>query len=461
MNDADLPSSFRDPSGSLFVRGGVLYRRVNAVYRDDYDCLLRCGLYSALVEAQLLVAHEEIAPTPRESSECYRVIRPEAIPFISYPYEWCFSQLKDAALTTLRIQQLALDHGMGLKDASAYNIQFRRGKPVLIDTLSFERYRAGRPWVAYRQFCEHFLAPLALMARTDVRLSHLLRIYIDGVPLDLAGRLLPWRTRLDPQLWIHLHLHARMQARFGGKAVDLRGRQMSERALRGFIAALRSAVKRLSWRPRGTKWANYYDQTSYSAAAAEDKRRLVAEFIGLARPEVVWDLGANVGAYSRIASDQGICTVAFDVDPAAVEKNYLECRRNGEASLLPLVLDLTNPSGDAGWANEERQSLAARGPADLVMALALVHHLAIANNVPFKMTARFLARLGRALVIEFAPKDDAQVQRLLASREDVFADYHQPAFERGFERFFTIERRERIADSDRVLYLMRAKASAA
>jgi len=455
MSDADLPSSFRDPSGSLFMRDGILYRRVNAVYRDDYDHLLSSGLYSALVDAQLLVPHDEVASTAAEPPERYRVIKPEAIPFISYPYEWCFSQLKDAARATLRIQQLALDHGMCLKDASAYNLQFRRGRPVLIDTLSFERHRPGRPWVAYRQFCEHFLAPLALMARADVRLSQLLRIYIDGIPLDLASRLLPWRTRLNPLLWIHLHLHARMQARFGGKTVNMHGRQMSERALRGFVDALRSAVERLTWRPQGTAWADYYDQTNYTAAAADDKRRLVAEFIDLARPTVVWDLGANVGAYSRIASDQGIRTIAFDIDPAAVEKNYLECRRTGEANLLPLVLDLTNPSGGAGWANEERQSLAARGPADLVLALALVHHLAIGNNVPFDMIARFLARLGRTLVIEFVPKDDSQVQRLLASREDVFTSYDEQSFERDFGRQFAIEVRRPIADSRRVLYLMR------
>lgn len=457
MSERDLPSSFRDPSGSLFTRDGVLYRRIHSVYKDNYELLLSSGLYEALVAAQLLVPHEDVDSTAADPADWYRVIKPEPIPFISYPYEWCFSQLKDAALITLQIQQLALDHGMCLKDASAYNIQFRNGRPILIDTLSFERYRPGQPWVAYRQFCEHFLAPLALMANTDIRLGQLLRVYIDGVPLDLAARLLPWRTRLNPLLSVHLHLHARMQQRFADRPLAARGRQMSEAALRGLVDALKAAVSRLTWDPRGTVWAEYGVHTSYAPESAGEKQRIVSEFIDAVQPTIVWDLGANVGTYSRIASDGGTRTVAFDIDPAAVEKNYLECRRKGETGLLPLVLDLTNPSGGIGWANEERQSLVARGPADLALALALIHHLAIGNNVPLAMIARFFAALARAVVVEFVPKDDPQVQRLLASREDIFAGYTQQAFERDFGAHFTIEASRALPGSLRSLYLMRRR----
>jgi len=461
MSEQGIPSSFRDPSGSLFLREGVLYRRVNKIYQEHYDHLLGSRLYETLVEADLLVRHEEMEPGPAEPPQSYRLIKPEVIEFISYPYEWCFSQLKDAALTTLQIQELALDHGMCLKDASAYNLQFRRGKPILIDTLSFEKYVPGRPWVAYRQFCQHFLAPLLLMARTDIRLGQLLRIFIDGIPLDLASSLLPWRTRLNPSLLVHLHIHGRLQQRFGDKSVEAGRRRLSLAGLRGLVDNLKSLVKNLTWNAGGTEWADYYQDTNYTPEASEDKRRLVTRFVEAVRPKSVWDLGANIGLYSRIASSRGIPTIAFDIDPAAVEKNYLQCREARETRLLPLLLDLTNPSSGIGWANEERQSLASRGPADMLLALALIHHLAISNNLPFAALARFFHKMGRALVIEFVPKSDSQVQRLLASREDVFANYDQPSFEREFGEFFTIECAQPIAASDRSLYLMRAKESPA
>ena len=209
-----LRSSFRDPGGFLFRREGSLYRQVNRACAEDFQLLESSGLAASLREAGLLIPHVEADVEPPRPDIAFRVIRPEPVPFISYPYEWSFSQLKDAALTTLRIQKIALRHGMILKDASAYNIQFHRGRPVLIDTLSFTRYEEGQPWVAYRQFCQHFLAPLALMAYRDVRLSALLRTEIDGVPLDLAAGLLPWRTRLKPGLLMHLHVHAASQKKY-------------------------------------------------------------------------------------------------------------------------------------------------------------------------------------------------------------------------------------------------------
>jgi len=195
MPNKVLPSSFRDPSGFLFLRDGFIYRQVNTIYRENYDYLISSNLYKTLVDAELLIPHHEVDIKKARSDEIYKVIKPELILFISYPYEWCFSQLKDAALTTLEIQKKSLDFGISLKDCSAYNIQFRKGKPIFIDTLSFERYHQGKPWVAYRQFCQHFLAPLALMSYKDIRLNQLFRVYIDGPPLDLTSSLLPFRTR--------------------------------------------------------------------------------------------------------------------------------------------------------------------------------------------------------------------------------------------------------------------------
>lgn len=451
-----LHASFRDPSGFLFTRDGTLYRQVNQAYRAHYDLLMGSGLYERLVKAGQLIAHREVDVPPQQPAPAYRVIEPERVAFISYPYEWSFGQLKDAALTTLSIAKKALDAGMALKDASAYNIQFHQGRPVLIDTLSFEAYREGSPWVAYRQFCQHFLAPLALMAHRDVRLSQLLRVYIDGVPLDLASALLPWRTRLNAGIAAHLHLHASAQKRYAGESVARSAgqRTMSKLSLVGLIESLQSTVRGLKWQPEGTEWGDYYDSTNYTRAAFDDKVNVVAGWSARIHPETVWDLGANTGVFSRAAAQAGGMAVAWDIDPAAVEKNYRQVRRDKETNLLPLVIDLTNPSPAIGWNNAERDTLAARGPAGLLLALALIHHLAIANNVPLEEVAAFFSRLSRWLVIEFVPKSDSQVQRLLASREDIFPNYNEAGFEAAFGQFFAIREKRPVEGSQRTLYLM-------
>jgi hypothetical protein len=450
-----LPASFRDPSGFLFQQDGVIYRQVNLVYKDDYDHLMNSGLYQALIDDNFLIPHEEVGIEPPVPELAYKIIKPEPIPFISYPYEWCFSQLRDAALTTLKIQRKALEFGMTLRDSSAYNIQFKNGQPIFIDTLSFGKYRKGQPWVAYRQFCQHFLAPLALMSYKDIRLSQLLHVYIDGLPLDLTSCLLPWRTHLRFSLLSHIHLHARSQKHFADRPIDVGQHRMSRYAFLGILNSLESTVKRLKWQPKGTEWADYYQDTNYSPQAFEHKKTIVDGFLDKVRTSTVWDLGANVGVFSRLASDRGIPTVSFDVDPAAVEKNYLDCVASGDTSILPLVIDLTNPSPGIGWENKERMSLKERGPADAVLALALVHHLAVSNNVPLSRIAGFFSDICHWLIIEFVPKTDSQVQRLLATREDIFPSYTRQAFEQEFSRYFTIDDSADIWESQRTLYLMR------
>ena len=451
------PASFRDPSGFLFSRNGRLFRQINKRYSADYDHLLDSGLYDDLVNNDLLVAHTEREESPADPRIAYKVIEPELIPFISYPYEWCFSQLQDAALATLAVQRKAIDHGMSLKDASAYNVQFHLGRPILIDTLSFENLREGEPWIAYRQFCQHFLAPLALMSYVNIELGKLLRTHIDGVPLDLASQLLPPRTRLKLSLLVHIHWHASAQRRFAGTSTrqPRQGRKMNLNALRGLVDNLESAIQRLRWEPEHSAWADYEQTHAYSESAWKDKRRLVEAFLEELRPDSVWDLGANVGSFSRLASERSIPTVAFDYDVGAVELNYRRVREEKETYLLPLVMDLTNPSPSLGWEHRERASLAERGRATAIFALALEHHLAISNNVPLERLARFLARLGDWLLIEFIPKEDPQVQRLLVSREDIFEEYHREGFEAAFGSHFEIVRSDPAGDSSRLLYRMK------
>ena len=455
-----LGASFRDPSGFLFTRSGVLFRQVNHSYAEDYNHLMQSGLYEKLVKAGLLVSHQEVEVEPADASLAFKVIQPQRVPFISYPYEWSFGQLKDAALTTLSIQKRALKAGMSLKDASAYNIQFVHGKPTLIDTLSFEVYQEGKPWDAYRQFCQHFLAPLALMAKRDVRLGQLLRVYIDGIPLDLASRLLPFVSRLDFGLLSHIHIHASAQARYAdvdvmrvsGSASQRGG--MSKNAFIGLIESLEATVKKLGWKPAGTEWGNYYAITNYTDAAFEHKKKIISDWLEQTHPSTVWDLGANNGEFSRLASTRGIHTLAWDIDPTAVEQNYQRVKAEGEQNLLPLLLDLTNPSPALGWANAERDSFGQRGPADVVFALALIHHLAISNNVPLPRLAEFFADSCRWLVIEWVPKSDSQVQKLLRSRKDIFDGYTREGFESAFEQWFHIRAALDVQESERRLYLL-------
>ena len=347
-----LSASFRDPSGFLFQKDEALYRQINKGYQENYEDFVNSGLHKRLVEESLLIPHQEVDRKIAFDAPAYKIIKPEKIPFISYPYEWSFSQLKDAALTTLRIQKLSLEHGMSLRDASAYNIQFFNGRPILIDTLSFEKF-GEKPWVAYKQFCQHFLAPLALSSYVDINLIKLLEIFIDGVPLDLTSKLLPLKTRILPGLLIHLHLHASSQKKYADKGGKVRKDiTLSKRSILGLVDSLEGAVKNLKWNPKGTEWGDYYEgNLNYLPTSLRDKANLVEKFLQLAKPKTVWDLGGNTGLFSRIASDKGIFTVSTDIDPAAVEINYRTVKARGEKNLLPLWIDLTNPSPNIGWAN--------------------------------------------------------------------------------------------------------------
>ena len=448
-------SSFRDPSGFLFFENEVLYRQINQEYKNEYEHLMDSGLYKRLVDSKLLIPHTEADMISPNKEKLYKIIKPESIPFISYPYEWCFSQLKNAAITTLEIQKIAIDYNMTLKDASSYNIQFRQGKPILIDTLSFEKYQEGQTWKPYKQFCQHFLAPLALMSQKDIRLNQLFRIYIDGIPLDLADKLLPSKKLYMFSLLSHIHLHAKSQKHYENKDIKIKTRKMPRNSFVGIIESLHSGIKKLKWTPEKTEWGDYYNDTNYSQGSFEEKKQTVSKFLDKTKAKLVWDLGANTGIFSRLASKKDIETISFDIDPAAVEKNYLTCIQEADTKLLPLLLDLTNPSSSIGWNSVERNSFVERGPADVVIALALIHHLTISNNIPLFNLAEFFHGICNYLIIEFIPKTDSQVKRLLLTREDIFVDYNQQNFENEFKKFFSIYESKKLNNSERILYLFK------
>jgi ribosomal protein L11 methylase PrmA len=455
-----IASSFRDPSGFMFSHEGRLLRQINLVYKENYDLLMRSGLYRKLVDSGDLVPHEEIDPLPGRP-EAYKFIEPRRLPFISYPYEWCFSQLRDAALLTLRVQKEALNHDLSLKDASSFNIQFFEGQPIFIDTLSFEKYEEGKPWVAYKQFCEHFLAPLALIAYTDGRLSKLSQLDVDGIPLDLAAKLLPLKAKFNPGLLLHVFLHARDQQRFSGESLPTANSlRFSRHAFLALIDSLESCVKNLEWKAGKTVWTDYYGEgncVSYEDKALTAKKKLVADFLEKAGTSDLWDIGANAGLFSRVAAGKGIDVISMDYDRTVVEQNYLRIKKDKEKKILPLVIDLSNPTPGIGWHNRERDPILARPLPDTILALALIHHLAIGKNLPFAEIARLFSEIGQSLIIEFVPKEDRQTKLLLQSREDIFAGYNQPEFEAEFGKFFEIKEKLNIPESSRFLYLMTRK----
>lgn len=461
MNNSDAGrefSSFRDPSGQVFTKDGILYRQINRSYLPQYTKLMESGLYEELQKFKAMVSHEETALSGN-TPESALVVCPQKIPYISYPYEWVFGQMKDAALLTLRLHRRAMTHDMALKDASAYNIQFMNGRPILIDTLSFDFYKQGEPWGAYGQFCRHFLAPLLLMCEVDLRLNRLMALYIDGVPLDLASKLLRGKGGFFAQQHIHWHAKSIEKHTQDGKGQDARAHtavHLSKEKHLALIESLIRGIEGLQLKNVQTEWGDYYAHTNYTEQAANSKALTVSEMLRQTQAKSVWDLGANDGTYSRLALEQGASVVAFDIDPIAVERNYHDANA-GALNMLPLVLDLTNPSAGIGFANRERTTIGQRQKPDCMMALALIHHLAISNNLPFDMIAQWFASLGHYCIVEFVPKEDSQVQLLLSTRNDIFPDYTQETFEQVFSQYFTLHSKKAVVGSARNIYLFEVK----
>lgn len=450
-------SSFRDPDGFVFFVGKNLYRQINQKSTQNFNFLIKSGLYQKLVKNKLLIPHQQAPRYLKPTPGGYKIIKPELIPFVSYPYEWSTSQLKDAALLTLRIQKIALRYEMSLKDASAYNVQFIGYRPVFIDTLSFEKYKEGQPWIAYQQFCQHFLVPLALMTETTPQLNLLLNNFIDGIPLNLASQLLPLRTKLNFSLLTHIHLHALNQKKMASKKINSKRLKMTKFQMISLINNLENTIQKLKIKGLQSEWGKYYHFTNYSQKAFKQKQLLFKKFLKETNAKSVLDLGANIGLFSQIASQTGAYTIASDLDPLAIEMAYLEAKKSKNELLLPIVTDLTNPSPAIGWANQERKSFSQRAKADCIVALALIHHLAITNNLPLSKIAEYFSSLGCWLIIEFIPKKDSKVKILLQNRKDIFDQYTQNDFEKAFLNYYKIIRTQKIKESQRCLYLMKRK----
>lgn len=455
MTQIKNKSSFRDPNGFIFTQNGEVFRQINNSYKENYDYLISSGLYKKLTDNFLLIKHEEIETNILTDS--YKTIKPEKIPFISYPYEWCFSQLKDAALLTLKILKESLKHNMILKDSSLYNIQFIGYNPIFIDTLSFEKYKEGEPWAAYFQFCQHFLSPLSLMSKKDVRLNNLLKTYIDGIPLSLTSNLLPKSSYFDFQSLIHIHLHKKYQDYSTSNVGPNKKYFLSKKNLIQLIEGIENYIYGMNYKLQKTSWSNYYSSEIYTNNGIGFKKEIVDKYIKSIAPKSIWDMGANNGLFSFISAKNKINTLAIDSDFSCTEEIYTYLKKNDIKHVLPLHIDLSNPSPSIGWNNEERSSFFNREHPDMILSLALIHHLRITNGIPLKEIVDLTQRLCNYLIIEYIPKDDKQIALMLKTRKDIYDDYSQENFELEFNEFYTTIEKSKIPDSNRLIYVMRKK----
>ena len=455
--------SFRDPSGTVLFAEGRVFRTVEQSAWEHIDAVLEAGILDRLTSTGRVIATwpieigdapagltDGLPPHPR------RLIEHQRIPFISYPYEWPFSLLKRAALHHLDLHLDLLACGLTLSDASAYNVQFRGTKPVFIDVLSMRRYQEGEYWAGYRQFCEQFLNPLLLGAIHGVPYHAWFRGNVEGIPVEDLARLLPLRARASPRVLLHVVLHAGMTAkgrRAEGPEPAARPRTpMPKSALIWLLKGLRNWIAGLT--PRGldaTIWGDYERRTSYEPAETEAKRAFVTRYVEQCRPVELFDLGCNTGNYSQSALMAGATRViGFDFDRGALETAVV--RADAERlDFLPLFLDATNPSPDQGWAQLERQGFQTRARADGLLALAFLHHLVIGRNVPLTQAVGWLVALAPSGVVEFVPKQDPMVQRMLSQREDIFPAYHIEAFRGELTRRARIVQEAVVSGSGRTL----------
>lgn len=456
ISPKEHPASYRDPAGFIFEQDGKYYRQVNKTFQKEFDHFLQSGCYADLVAKKLLIPHEEITGNLNSSADCYKVLLPRQLPFVSQPGEWSFSMLREAALLTLEVNRTALAHDMILKDATPYNIQWLDGGWCFIDTLSFAPY-TETPWVAYRQFCETFLAPLLLMHYGRIQAPGLLLGWPEGVPLATAAAWLPGRSRFSLHANLHIHLHARLSGK--PEAPVRQPQQLSKPKLLNLLTSLEVLIRGLKLPKESGHWSQYYAEASQRDGYLEQKKQIITRWLeNLGQLNLAIDLGTNDGLFARLLREKAGTVIAVDQDPVCVDRLY-RAVTSEHLQILPLVVDLAQPTPAIGFANVERAAFIKRAKADLVTALALIHHLAIGKNIPLARIAELLAGMAPNLFVEFVPKTDPQLENMLKRKSDIFPHYHQEGFEAAFTKFFSIEEKLPVGASGRVLYRLKKLAN--
>jgi hypothetical protein len=445
------PASFRDPSGFVYEQNGIIYRFVDVEYKKHFEKLYSSGLYESLLKKQWVLPVEQVPKNHFAVPNWLATLQPQRIPFLNYAWEWSFDQLKDAALVTLDICKAALAKNMILKDATHFNIQFVDGLPKHIDTLSFEVYEEGTSWIAYRQFCECFLNPLLLAAYCNMETHKLLLAYPDGVPVGLTSKWLPFATKLNTHILLHVHVHAKY-GKAGRQQSKAPEKKISKAAVLNILTSLTACISKLQLKEQSSTWNNYYNETILSDDYLQQKKNIVKSWMNELAYHSVCDYGANEGEFSKLCRSEAL-VVANDFDSNCINRLYQSCKIQKVRNILPLVVDLTQPSPAMGWENKEQPAFINRKQFDLSLALALIHHLVIGKNISLTQTAAFFAEQTYWLIIEFVPKDDSKIKSMLQSRKDIYEDYTIENFEEVFRRKFSLLKKETLAQTGRVLYL--------
>jgi hypothetical protein len=461
------PGSYRDPDARVFRHNGSVFRCLNARAFEDWQRLNATTFFSRHVADGTIIRTEEVqrATVPELDDRWVALLRHAPVPFISYPYEWAFGMLRHAALLQLDLTLAALSEGMTLKDATPFNIQWIGSRATFIDVGSFTRYIPGEPWAGYRQFCELFLFPLLLLAYKNVPFHPLMRGRLDGIPAETCKALMSSRDLLRPGVLTHVFLQSSAQARFADSQRDikrdLRAAGFGTQLITHNIRRLRRLIERLEWKAAASTWSGYESQHSYDETDRLQKEAFVRRVSASRTWGLAWDLGCNVGGYSTIVSEYADYVVAVDADHLVIDRLYKSLSGERRTTILPLVGDLTDPSPGLGWRGQERRPLADRGVPDLILSLALVHHLVIGRNIPLPDLMQWLAGFGADLVIEFVGVSDPMVQRLMTNREGQTIEYSQETFEAALDRFFDRVSHHLLPSGTRTLYHAKAKAHAA
>lgn len=439
-------SSFRDPDSSLFYDSSYFYRRISLNYEKHYNHFNESGLKDKLLQEGFILPFDEIVVDSNEDGFSSRVLRTDILPFVSYPYEWSFSQFKAAALLTLKVNQIALEYGMILKDASMFNVQFIGCKPVFIDLASFEVYEQDTPWTAYYQFCKHFYAPLFLAAKKNIILPKLLLYFIDGIPLKDSVSMCSWTDFLNSGAFLHLYLHAKGE----GKIIKgTKENKVAKKQLSNIFIHLESAISNLKIKQKQTVWNNYNQNNNYEIESQQHKVEIINGFLDQINGEKALDIGANDGWYSQLLADRGMYTLVVDIDELAVDRAF----KSNYDLIHPLQMNLVNPTPAIGWNNSERKSFWNRCHVDVIQALAIVHHLVITHDISFEEIAKKLAQHTKYLIIEFVDPEDSQVKILFQNKSHRKLVYNKINFEKSFKRKFNLILNSKIKNSKRELYL--------
>lgn len=452
--------SFRDRDGRVYHHRDRVFRGLSESALENYRQLSERPFYRKLEETGKLVGTRELPagqnPLPDDVKKRWAgFLEHDAVAVISYPYEWTFSMLKAAAGLQLQLVERAVSNGFTLKDATPYNIQFVDGRPVFIDIPSFEPLQQGEPWAGYRQFCEMFLFPLMLQAYKNCNFQPFMRAAIDGVDVQTAASLFGFRDRFRTGVMSHVWLQSKLDRRYAGSSENIRSNLKSAGFNRELILVnvrkMQKLVKKLDWEAAGSEWGDYTGFHNYSDDDHLRKEDFVRAAIEAEKPLTVWDIGCNTGQFSRIAAAGCRQVVATDIDHVAVERLYRD--DNTPGNILPLVHNVADPSPNWGWRNRERSDLQSRSQPDLVLCLALIHHVVISANIPLAEFVDWLAGLTGKLVIEYVSRNDDKVETLLRNKQDKYQDYSRESLQANLERHFVIRRRTDVNDGNRTLYL--------